>query len=285
LPIWEKRHTLTLLFTNPILKMLLVYLFLAFTLYEIAVRAFAPAKWMGSSKNMAFAKFTPGAIVSEIRGKIASTVFTKNKAGASIRNRVTPINRRSSNQTAVRQRLASLSAQWRGLTEAERTSWNAAGASFPQTDNLGQTIFLTGEQIFVRCNSNLILTGNSQITSAPTPTSFDVLSFTSLTVTADDGVVSLAFAPTVPAGYEMVVRATAPVSPGKSFISDSAFRFIKSIAPAATSPQALTSEYAAVHGSLTNSTDQKIFAEMYLVEQASGLAGIAVRGFGVVAAT
>jgi len=231
------------------------------------------------------AKFTPGAIVSEIRNKIASTVFTKNKAGASIRNRVTPINRRSPAQTNRRQILASLSAQWRGLSEAERNSWNNAGSSFPQTDNLGQTIFLTGEQLFIRCNANLLLTGNAQITSAPTPTSFDVLSFTSLTATADDGVISLAFAPTVPAGYEMVVRATAPVSPGKSFISSSAFRFVKSIAPAATSPQVLTSEYAAVLGSITNATDQKIFVEMFLVEQASGLAGIPVRGSGIIAAS
>lgn len=264
--------------------MTLLALFLAFLAYEVLVRAFAPAKWMGSSENMAFAKFTPGAIVSEIRGKIAATVFTKNKAGASIRNRVTPINRRSTGQTNVRQRLASLSAQWRGLTEPQRLSWNNAGASFPQTDNLGQTIFLTGEQIFVRCNSNLLLTGNAQITSAPTPTSFDVLSFTSLTATAGTGVVSLAFTPTVPAGYEMVVRATAPVSPGKSFIPDSAFRFLKSIAPAATSPQVLTTEYANVFGAITNAVDQKIFIEMYLVEQSSGLAGIGVRGYGAIVA-
>jgi len=240
---------------------------------------------MGSTEGKLYAKFTPGAIVSEIRNKIAATVFTKNKAGASIRNRVTPINRRSPNQTNRRQILASLSAQWRGLTQAERNSWNNAGPSYPQTDNLGQTIFLTGEQLFVRCNANLLLIGQPQVTSAPTPTSFDVLSFTSLTATADDGVLSLAFTPTVPAGYEMVVRATAPVSPGKSFIADSAFRFIKSISPAATSPQAISAEYANVFGSIENAADQKVFVEMFLVEQSSGLAGIAVRGFGVIAAS
>lgn len=231
------------------------------------------------------AKFTPGAIVSEVRNKIAATVFTKNKAGASIRNRVTPINRRSANQTNRRQILASLSAQWRGLSQAQRNSWNNAAPSFPQTDNLGQTITLSGEQLFVRCNANLLLIGESQITSAPTPTSFDVLAFTSLTATADDGVVSLAFSPTVPAGYSMVVRSTPPVSPGKQFIPNSAFRFTKAIAAAATSPQALTSEYAAVNGSITNATGQKIFTEMFLVENASGLAGIPVRGYGLIAAT
>jgi hypothetical protein len=264
--------------------MTLISIFLLLFLYEAAVRAFAPAKWMGSEKGLAFAKFTPGAIVSEVRNKIAATVFTKNKAGASIRNRVTPINRKSSGQTNRRQILASLSAQWRGLTEAERLSWNNASASFPQTDNLGQTIFLTGEQIFVRCNANLLLTGNAQITSAPTPTSFAVLTFTSATISAGGGTVALAFTPTVPAGYEMVVRGAAPVSAGKSFIPDSAFRFLKSIAPAQTSPQALGTEYEAVFGSIANAEDQKIYLEMFLVEQASGLAGIPVRGYGVVGA-
>lgn len=262
--------------------MLLIYLFFILLIWEVAAEAFAPKKYLGNKKGLAFAKFTPGAIVSEIRGKIAATVFTKNKAGASIRNRVTPINRRSVGQTEQRQQLAALAAQWRGLTEAQRLSWNNAGPSFPQTDNLGQTIFLTGEQLFVRCNANLILIGEAQITSAPTPTSFDVLSFTSITADASAGTIALAFAPTVPAGYVMVVRATPPVSQGKSFVAQSAFRFISAVAAAQTSPYALGTEYVAVHGAITNSTDQKIFIELLLVEMASGLAGIGVRGSGIV---
>ena len=231
------------------------------------------------------AKVTMGIIVSEIRGKVSGNVFSKNKGGAIVRNKVTPINRRSVNQQEQRQTLAALSASWRGLTDAQRLSWNNASPNFPQSDSLGQTIFLSGEQLYIRCNMNLILTGNAQITDAPTPASFEVLSFTSLTATADDGVISLAFAPTVPAGFELVVRATAPYSAGKSFVPNSAFRFIQSIAPAATSPQALTTNYALVHGAITGATGQKIAIEMFLVEQASGLAGIPVRGVGVIAAS
>lgn len=226
-----------------------------------------------------------GIIVSEARGKVSGNVFSKNKGGAIVRNRVTPINRRSTSQQNQRQVLAALAASWRGLSDAERASWNAASPNFPQSDNLGQTIYLSGEQLFVRCNLNLTLTGNSLIDTAPTPASFAVLAFTSLTATADDGIVSLAFTPTVPTGFELVVRATAPYSPGKSFVPQSAFRFLKSIAPAATSPQVLTTEYAAVFGAITGATGQKIAVEMFLVEQVSGLAGIPVRGVGTIAAT
>jgi hypothetical protein len=172
-------------------------------------------------KGFSWAKFTPGAIVSEVRNKIAATVFTRGKAGASIRNRITPINRRSNGQTNARQILASYSSGWRGLTQAQRDGWDSAAQNFPQQDNLGQTIYLTGAQLYARCNANLELIGGTPITAAPSPTSFPVLSLTSLDMDASDEELSLVFSPTVPTGYTMVVRATSPKSAGKSFFGKS----------------------------------------------------------------
>ena len=265
-----------------LLTIFLLFIVMLATAYELANPDFF--KEMKQSGTL-FAKMTPGAIVSEIRGKIAATVFARNKGGQVIRNRITPINRRSVGQSSQRQLLAALAAQWRGLTQAQRDSWNAAAPNFPQSDNLGQTIYLSGEQLYVRCNANLVLIGQSQITTAPAPTSFATLAFTSLTATADDQAISLAFTPTVPTGYNLVVRATAPLSAGKDFVSPSAFRFITNLAAAATSPADLATVYANVFGSIVNGTGQKIFIEMFLVEIASGLAGQKVRGFGVIAAT
>lgn len=235
------------------------------------------------SGSLSFAKFTPGAIVSEVRNKIAATVYTKNKAGASIRNRTTPINRRSVGQTGQRQQLASFSSNWRGLTQAQRDGWNSAAASFPQQDNLGQTIFLTGAQLYVRCNLNLLLIGAAQIDDAPSPTSFPVLALGTIVSDASSGTLSVPFTPDpVPAGYQLVFRATAPISQGKSFIGQSAFRFIDSAAPAATSPKNLAAAYIAVFGAITSKAGQKIFVEAFFVEIASGLAGIPVRGFVII---
>src|SRR3989304_844529 len=72
--------------------------------------------------NALFAKFPPGAIVSEIRGKIAATVFSRNRGGAVIRNRIKPINRRSVGQSTRRQVLGSLASSWRGVAQANRDS-------------------------------------------------------------------------------------------------------------------------------------------------------------------
>lgn len=230
-------------------------------------------------KGSMFAKFTPGLMLSEMRGKVASSVYSKNKGGAVIRNRVTPINRRSTSQTEQRQQFSSLSSSWRGLTQAQRDGWNSAAASFPQQDSLGQTIFLTGAQLYIRCNANLILIGQAQITDAPTPTSFDVLAVGAIAFDASAGTATVAFTPTpVPAGYNLVIRATRPLSPGKSFVGSSEFRFIQAIAAAGASPANIAAAYIAQFGAITGAAGQKVFIEMFLVEIASGLAGIPVRG-------
>ena len=229
-----------------------------------------------------FAKFTPGAIISEIRNKIAATVYSKNGAGAIIRNRVTPINRRSTLQTNQRQLLASLASAWRGLTQAQRDGWNGASPNFPQTDSLGQTVTLTGEQLYVRSNANLVLIGQSQIVNAPAPTSFAIMAMGVTVLTA--GAFTQAFTVTpVPAGFSLVFRASRPLSPGKNFIGASEFRFIQVEAAAAVSPADLDAAYELVFGDKASSVGQKVGVEAFLVEDSSGLAGIPVSTTAIIA--
>lgn len=217
------------------------------------------------------AKFTPGAVISEIRGKIAATVFTKNASGNSIRNRSTPINPRSSKQVLRRQILSALSASWRGLTQPQRDAWNASAPNFPQQDSLGQTVFLTGSQLYVRCNANLILIGAAQIVNPPAPIAFATLAFGAVTMAA--GVLTIAFTPTpVPAGFNLVLRATVAASPGKQFAPQSAFRFLDKLAAAAASPGIMTAQYAAVFGSAP-AAGLKLFVTAQLVGITSGLSG------------
>lgn len=260
------------------LLFILAMLFLASLAYEV----FAPASWKVQMKNGLFAKFTPGFGFSEIRGKVAATVYSKNAAGAVIRNRVTPINRRSNRQTEQRQVLASLSSGWRGLSQAQRDGWNAAAANFPQTDSLGQTVILTGEQLYIRCNANLTLIGQSLITNAPIPTSFDPLALGAITLTA--AAFTVAFTPTpIPAGFNLVFRATRPVSAGKSFFGKSDYRFLEAIAAAGATPADLDATYEAIFGDKTGQVGQKVGIEAFLVEISSGLAGIPVRTSALIA--
>lgn len=228
------------------------------------------------------AKFTPGAVISEIRGKIASTVFSKNAAGPLIRNRTTPINPQSSKQTQRRQALSALSAGWRGLTENERDGWNSLAGSYPRTDSLGQTIYLTGAQLYILCNSNLDLIGASAITGAPTLPSFPIISVSAPTIDASTFTVPFTPDP-VPAGVELVIRATAPISAGKSFVGKSDFRFIASEAAAGVSPVDINTAYEAVFGSKSGQVGQKVFVQAFLIDIASGLAGQTVKASALIA--
>lgn len=219
------------------------------------------------------AKFTPGAIVSEISGKIAATIFTRNKGGMVIRNRRTPINRRSVAQSIQRQGLGNLASGWRGLSQAERDGWNAAAASFPYQNTLGETKYLSGEQVYVQFNQNLLQIGAATVDTAPAPFSF--ATFTLALTAEDTPTLSLAFTPTpLTAGNNLLVFATPSLSPGIGSPNASKFRKIATIAAAATSPANILSAYQAVFGNPV--LGQKIFVEVRPIAS-TGQGGTALR--------
>lgn len=267
------------------MELLLIILALFVADYAIHEVARIKAKKSGSNKGVLHAKFTPGAIVSEIRGKIAATVFSRNRGGAVIRNRIKPINRRSVGQSTRRQTLGSLASGWRGLTQTQRDSWNAAAQNFPVQDTLGQTIFLSGEQLYVRFNANLILIGEAQITTAPSPFAFAVYT---ATLTAEDDTVAasfdIAFTPDpMTAGNTLAAFATRNLSPGIEAPNASDFRFIGMIDPADTSPKDLVTEYVAEFGNPI--AGQKIFLELRPIATASGQGGTPLRASAIVTAS
>lgn len=203
--------------------------------------------------------FTPGAIVSEISGKIAATVYTRNRGGNVIRNRRTPINRRSVSQSVRRQGLGNLASSWRGLTQAQRDSWNSATGSFPYQNSLGETKYLSGEQIYVQFNQNLLLIGQAAVTSAPAPFAFATLT---LTLTgADTPTLSLAYTPDpVTANNYLAVFATPNLSPGIAAPNASAFRYLETVDPATASPANILASFQGLFGDPV--AGQKIFVEV-----------------------
>lgn len=80
---------------------------------------------------------------------------------------------------------------------------------------------------------------------------------------------SLTFTATpIPANTKLIVEATRQVSPGVTFMPRSEFRQIKVIAPAATSPQALATEYVARFGALV--AGKKIFLRLTQIGSTGG---------------
>ncbi len=235
----------------------------------------------GEKTSRLFAKFTPGAIISEISGKIAATIFTRNRGGNIIRNRRTPINRRSVLQSQRRQALGNLASGWRGITQAQRDSWNGATGNFPYQNTLGETKFLSGEQLYIQFNSNLILIGSSVITDAPAPFAFETFT---ISCTAADAVpaLSLVFATSpLAADNNLAVFATPNLSPGIGSPNSSKFRFLENVPPAGTTPIDLLATFQALFGDPVET--QKIFIEIRPIS-VGGQGGTPLRTSCVVAA-
>jgi len=210
-------------------------------------------------------------IIAEARGKIGGTVFSRNTFGAYIRAKVTPVNPATTSQVLIRNQFTSISQSWRGLTQAERDSWNQAAITFNNTDIFGDSVNLSGQVLFMQLNRNLLAIEQPTITSPPIQTS--VFAFTTFTVSADTtaGNLSIAFTDPIPAGTSMTVKATTQLSAGVNFVA-SELRQIRILTSADTTVVDLTAEYVAKFGALPV-VGTKVFVEVRPVVDDSGLSG------------
>lgn len=101
-------------------------------------------------------------------GSIGGTVFSRNRFGAYIRNRSMPVNPQSGLQTAVRNIVRGLAIAWNTeLTVAHRNAWLDYAENVPWTNHLGQQVYLTGLNHFIRSNTPRLQAGAPRIDDGP----------------------------------------------------------------------------------------------------------------------
>lgn len=222
-----------------------------------------------------------GALVVDGRNKIGGQVASKNRAGAYMRNKVTPVNPGSTYQVAVRSRLSSISASWRGLTAAQRLAWNAAVSDFKKTDIFGDIQNPSGFNLYQKLNNNLSNVGGAALVAPNSPVSVSVFATVALTA-VEGGAITLTVTPTtLPVTERLIVRATAPQSAGKSFVK-SEFRQITVLSAIVAGSVVLTTQYTAKFGAVLE--NQKIFLELIHVSTTTGQASLAQQVSAIVTA-
>lgn len=224
-----------------------------------------------------------GSLIVAGSGKIGGHVASKNRGGAYLRTKVTPINPSTSYQVNVRARLATLAQGWKALTAAQRAAFNNAVSAFKRTNVFGDIINPSGINLYTRLNMNLLNLGESAITLPPAPAGVSV--FDSLTVAAAAGTPALTATvspATLPSGEQIIVRATPAVSPGRSFVK-SDFRQIAVIDTVAGGSINLLSAYAAKFGNPAPAGN-RIFVEIVHVNEVTGEVSQAQQAIAVVAA-
>lgn len=183
-------------------------------------------------------------------GSLGNQTASRNRSGQYLRQRSLPVQPRTAPQQAARARLTTQSAAWRGITAAQRLAWKSFAQSFTVVNSLGQTINLTGHQLFVKVNSVLLLLGQSTVAVPPALPTWAAVTVTGVDATAGTQLLELAGA--VPAtGTRHMIYASTQLSPGVSY--NNAWKFIgyKSSSDTYTTGKlAITALYTAVYGTL-----------------------------------
>lgn len=102
-------------------------------------------------------------------GSMADMTFSHNRFGAYVRSRTKPVNPNSARQQKMRGIMALLTTRWgQTLTEDQRTAWELYGSSVVMKNRIGQDIYLTGFNHYLRSNSVLQDMGVALIDEGPT---------------------------------------------------------------------------------------------------------------------
>jgi len=215
-----------------------------------------------------------GAIVVDGRNKIGGHVMSKNRAGAYMRTKVTPVNPRSIDQQNVRSRLSSISASWDGLTSSQVLAWNAAVSSWSKSDIFGDIKHPSGFNLFQKLNNNMARVGVMTITDPPVKVALSILGTLSIgTVSAS--AIPLTFSlQTLGSGEKLEILATPPVSTGKSFVK-SEYRIIGHSLTLTTGACDAGALYMAKFGSPIDPS-KPFFIQARIVSGDTGQAGIPV---------
>lgn len=212
--------------------------------------------------------------VGDMRNKAGGAVFTKNRAGAVVRRKVSPTQPRSTSQMQTRASFAFLSKSWANtLTATQRAGWIALAAANPRTDVFGNTIVLTGLQLYQACNRALASIGQAYISSAPATLSAEATGPITVVLTA--GTPTATVNPTTynTSADGWVILATGQLNQGRQFVN-SALRQIKNGITVLAAAQSFLTEYTAKFGDLV--AGRNIGVGMLYINKTTGAMGLQV---------
>lgn len=222
------------------------------------------------------AKIKFGMMMTDARGKLGGQVFSKNRAGAYVRTKVTPSNARTVAQQASRAILGNLSTAWNGLTEEVVKAWNGAVDDYKSTDVFGDLKTPSGKNLFVELNKNLLQSGQVQLTLPPDKADVPDYLGTGVTINVLEQEIGLTGMTSIPADCKLQVWATAPIPNGVSYVKNR-LRVIGYLPEGSVKGDEIWELYANKFGALTN---EKRIACMFKFITNTGQTSVPVVQFG-----
>lgn len=115
------------------------------------------------------------ALLTSTSGSIGGMTGSHNRSGMYLRARAIPVNPNSSRQIDTRAALTAAVGAWGGTTQLIRDAWNLYASNVPVTNALGDSVQLSGQNMYVRSYTSLIQSGGTPDPAGfAAPTIFDL---------------------------------------------------------------------------------------------------------------
>lgn len=219
------------------------------------------------------AKYNPSAMIGTLRGSIGGTKFSLNSAGAYASNKQSGVNPKSQSQGFQRGGFGTTSRAWRGITEAQRTAWDAAASGYPHYDKFGNLTVLTGQQAFIMINRNQSIVSAAQLDNPPVWGAYIAPSIVNLVMTVAGTHITLTMSAGVPAGSDMLVYATPGLSSGR-MMSTSQYKLITGLGGGSAAVQELFTVWQTKYG-MTAVAGRKVFIKIIYIVNTTGQRALA----------
>jgi hypothetical protein len=116
-----------------------------------------------------FALVKMGGGIVGMSGSIAGNTFARNRSGNYVRARTKPVNTNTQAQQDIRTTMSVLTNHWSTvLTAPQRTGWATYAAAIAMKNRLGESIYLTGFNHFIRSNTEWVNRGQVATVAGPT---------------------------------------------------------------------------------------------------------------------
>lgn len=109
-----------------------------------------------------------GALIGTASGSMGGATASHNRGGQYMRQRVVPTNPATTRQTMVRAYLGAANGAYGMLTAPQKAAWETFAQNMPRTDSLGNTIVLTGQQMYCGMYVPAMLAGMDTDIGGPT---------------------------------------------------------------------------------------------------------------------
>lgn len=161
-----------------------------------------------------------GGLAQDVRGSQNGLTFSRNKGGAYVRQKVSPVQPVSEFSSRARAIFADLSQTWAtNLTDSQRAAWIAFAATHTYVNIFGDAITLSGIAMFQAVNRAIGQVGKDYLVDPPDLFSSPSVITSTIAGTVTAGVLSALTNTTVlsdslPADGTLYIFATPPLPPG-----------------------------------------------------------------------